>query len=112
VADDRIYIAHDEAREGGQVYPAGLWAIGGLRAGHLFLASEHAGETGWPLAARDGRVALLRPRGVAIYDTSAPVARRLADVTLRGTGAASDVLIGDTRATVSLGEYGLQTFAY
>ncbi|HVJ20056.1 MAG TPA: hypothetical protein VM686_31795, partial [Polyangiaceae bacterium] len=90
----------------------GLWAIGGIRAGQLSIVSEMVGDADWPLAAHGTKVALYTQGGLAIYDTATAKPTLVSQVTLRGYGYSSHVLMSDTRAVASLGEWGLQTITY
>jgi hypothetical protein len=127
VAEDRLYISrfkrYDYAAMNGStnngVYTeppvlehGGLWAIGGIRAGNLAIASEMIGDAEWPLAANGSKVALYTPGGIAIWDTTSAQPTLVSEVNLRGQGYSSHVLMTNAKATCSLGEYGLQTINY
>ncbi len=127
IADDRIYVTRYKqydyssnagASPGGTyqqpkvLEDGGLWAIGGIRAGQLSVVSEMVGDAEWPLAAHGTKVALYTQGGLAIYDTAAPKPTLVSEANLRGWGYSSHVLMSDTRAVASLGEWGLQTIAY
>jgi hypothetical protein len=124
IADDRVYVTrfkqydYSEVSYVGGVYEpkvvedGGLWAIGGIRAGHLSVVSELVGDANWPLAAHGTKVALYTDGGLAIYDTATPTATKVTEANLRGWGYSSHVLMSDSRAIASLGEWGLQTIAY
>ena len=90
----------------------GLWAIGGIRAGQLAIVSELVGDVNWPLAAHGTKVALYADSGIAIYDTQTPQPTLVREATLRGGGYTSHVLLGESSALCSLGEWGLQTLSY
>ncbi len=123
IADDRIYVTRHKQYDyssydgSGQSQPkvledGGLWAIGGIRAGQLSIVSEMIGDADWPLAAHGTKVALYTQGGLAIYDTATPKPVLLTQANLRGYGYSSHVLMSDTRAIASLGEWGLQTIQY
>lgn len=124
IADDRIYVTRYKrydytASTGTGQYQqpkvledGGLWAIGGIRAGQLSIVSEMIGDADWPLAAHGTKVALYTQGGLAIYDTATPKPALVTEANLRGWGYSSHVLMSDTRAIASLGEWGLQTIAY
>ncbi|MBX3205894.1 MAG: beta-propeller domain-containing protein [Labilithrix sp.] len=125
IADDRIYVtryrqydySQPATSSGSYTQPkiledGGLWAIGGIRAGQLSIVSEMAGDADWPLAAHGTKVALYTSSGLAIYDTATPKPTLVNETKLRGWGYSSHVLMSDTRAIASLGEWGLQTIAY
>lgn len=129
VADDRIYItrykrydysaAPTYREDGSYVYTepkvlehGGLWAIGGIRSGNLSIVSEMIGDAEWPLAAHGTKVALYAQNGIAIWDTATPKPTLVREVDLRGSGYSSHVLMSNSGATCSLGEYGLQTITY
>ena len=57
-------------------------------------------------------MALYTEGGLAIYDTSTRTPRLLREANLRGYGYSSQVLLSDTRAVASLGEWGLQTIGF
>lgn len=125
LTDDRIYMTHSSVYDyTGYVYdPArlsrptvieegGLWAIGGLRAGHLSIVSQLSADAQWPLAAKGTKVALYQSNGLAVYDTSAPTPTVVSTATLRGYGYTSYVLLSPDHAVASLGEWGLQTLRW
>jgi len=121
IADDRIYVTrykqYDYSSSSGYAQPkvledGGLWAIGGIRAGQLAIVSEMIGDADWPLAAHGTKVALYTQGGLAIYDTATPKPTLVSQATLRGYGYSSHVLMSDSRAVASLGEWGLQTISY
>jgi hypothetical protein len=125
IADDRIYVtrykrydyAQASSSPGSYQQPkviedGGLWAIGGIRAGQLSIVSEMIGDANWPLAAHGTKVALYTEGGLAIYDTSSASPALLSQASLRGWGYSSHVLMSDSRAVASLGEWGLQTIEY
>lgn len=124
-ADDRIYITHYPVYDyrnyqqpvNGPWNPplleqGGLWAIGGIRAGTLQLASSLDGDANWPLAANGNKVALYLDSGMAVYDTSTFTPTITTDAKLRGWGYTSYVLLAPDHAVASLGEWGLETFKW
>ena len=124
-ADDRIYITHYpvydeynyEAPANGPWNPprieqGGLWAIGGIRAGNLTLASSLDGDAEWPLAANGTKVALYLDSGMAVYDTATFTPTIASDAKLRGWGYTSYVLLSQDDAVASLGDWGLQTLRW
>jgi hypothetical protein len=127
IADDRIYVTRykqydynagaSSGPNGSYTEPpvleeGGLWAIGGIRAGNLSIVSQMVGDVNWPLAAHGTKVALYTQGGLAIYDTATSAPTKLSEDMLRGWGYSSHVLMSDTRAVASLGEFGLQTIQY
>jgi hypothetical protein len=124
IADDRIYVTrykrYDYSRYAGYdpyaqpkvIEDGGLWVFGGIRAGQLSIVSEMIGDAEWPLAAHGTKVALYTQRGLAIYDTTSPQPALVSEANLRGWGYSSHVLMSDSRAIASLGEWGLQTINY
>jgi hypothetical protein len=128
IADDRIFVTrytqYDYSQGAEATYPGqpysqpkvlldgGLWTIGGIRAGQLSIVSEMIGDANWPLAAHGSKVALYTQGGLAIYDTATPTPSLVSEANLRGWGYSSHVLMSDTRAVASLGEWGLQTINY
>lgn len=126
IADDRIYVTRHKLYDywaGGSSSPdpyapppviedGGLWAIGGVRAGHLSIVSELVGDAEWPLAAHGTKVALYTTSGLTIVDTATPTPSVVSEVELRGWGYASHVLMGEHRAVAALGEWGLQRIDY
>lgn len=124
IADGRFYVSlykqydyasyspSDGARQPQIIQDGGLWAVGGIREGQLAIVSKLVGDAEWPLAAHGTKVALYTPGGLAIYDTATPTATLLSEASLRGWGYSSHVLMSDSRAIASLGEWGLQTIQY
>ncbi|MDF2696030.1 MAG: hypothetical protein K0S65_4413, partial [Labilithrix sp.] len=127
IADDRIYVSRYKLYDynagtsygpgGTYVEPpvledGGLWAIGGVRAGQLSIVSEMVGDAEWPLAANGTKVALYTQAGLAIYDTATPQPTKVSETNLRGYGYSSHILMSNTKAVASLGEWGLQTIQY
>jgi len=126
LADDRIYVtryrvydynARSTPTNGVYEEPpvledGGLWAIGGIRAGTLSIVSEMKGDAEWPLAANGTKVALYTQGGFSIYDTATPTPRLLVEANLRGYGYSSHVLLGESRAIASLGDWGIQTIGF
>lgn len=124
IADDRIYVTrYPEYDYSARPSPdghyrrvvrehGGLWVIGGIRDGELSIVSEMVGQAEWPLAAHGTKVALYASGGLAIYDTATPTPTLLREETLRGWGYSSHILMSDTRAVASLGEWGLQAIDY
>lgn len=92
--------------------PGGLWAIGGIRDGALAIVSSLDGDTRWPVAARGSKVAMYTDSGLTIYDTKTKEPTIVGAITLRGYGYTSHVLMTDTQAVCSLGEWGLQSVKY
>lgn len=70
------------------------------------------GDAEWPLAAHGTKVALYTHGGLAVYDTKTPIPTLISETNLRGYGYSSHVLLGESRAICSLGEWGLQTVKY
>jgi hypothetical protein len=121
--DDRIYVTratrYDDSGYRSSIDSSpevleegGLWAIGGIRDGQLAIVSEMAGVVEWPLAAHGTKVALDVQGSLSVYDTATLPPALLTQTPLRDAGRSSHVLMNDTRAFVSLGEWGLQTIAY
>jgi hypothetical protein len=124
LTDDRIYMTHYSvydyhyANGGSDPYhptkptlieAGGLWAIGGLRDGHLSIVSQFEADAQWPLAAQGTKVAVYQSNGLAVYDTAAAAPNLVSSATLRGYGYSSYVLLSSDHAVASLGEWGLQT---
>ncbi|HVH43413.1 MAG TPA: beta-propeller domain-containing protein [Labilithrix sp.] len=126
IADDRIYVTRYKQYDYSTVNSydpygtsmptviedGGLWAIGGIRAGNLSIVSQFIGDAEWPLAAHGTKVALYTQGGLSIYDTATATPKLLSEQNLRGYGYASHVLLGDSRAVCSLGDWGLQAISY
>lgn len=92
------------------VEEGGLWAISGVRAGPLSLAPAISADPRWILGVRGANVALYTTRGLQIWDTSKPA--KLAEANLGGADVMSRVLLGEGRAHVALGEWGLANVTY
>jgi len=127
IADDRVYITRytrydysssgapsssGEYQEPKILEEGGLWTLGGVREGTLSIVSQMNGNAEWPLAAHGTKVALYTQGGLAIYDTKTPTPMLVSEQNLRGWGYSSHVLLDDTKAICSLGEWGLQTIKY
>jgi hypothetical protein len=125
IADNRIYVTRAKqysysggvSSSGSYVEPqvtedGGLWAIGGIREGQLSIVSQMVGDADWPLAAHGTKVAVYTQGGLAVYDTATPQPKLVTEANLRGWGYSSHVILGETSAICSLGEWGLQTIRY